>query len=236
MNQNVLHMRVELCEVLRSCGFVPHFVATDGDNRMDAEHVRCFEGYAGIDGGLEGTVRHLAGRGDLVEWPISDLLHLMKNARARLALGVLAFDGGTSHVIGGDSITRRLTARRTTREFQARRSLDLLKDDLAIHAFTLENLFALWEAGESSGAYFVLPFVALSLATRNELLPVATRLALLEIAFQVFFSYVRAFPVTLSRSITERTVPGCAWKTFWTRVMCKRACNLCVGLAWSVTE
>jgi hypothetical protein len=124
----------------------------------------------------------------------------------------------------------------TTPEFQARKPLDLLRDDLAIHAFTLENLLALWDKDDADAAYFLLPFVALSLATRNEELSVEMRLALLEAAFQVFYDYVQLFPNTSGKKISEKTVKGCPRKTFWTRIMCKRACNLCVGLYWSIIK
>jgi hypothetical protein len=166
----------------------------------------------------------------MMEWPISDLLHLMKNARARLALALLAFTAKTRYYITGDSVTENLSGTHTTRDFQARKPLDLLKDDLAIDSVTLPNLLALWDKDDVNGAYFLLPYVALSLAMRNELLSVDTRLGLFEVAFQVFFDYVQHFPKTSRSKISEKTVKGCKRKTFWTRIMCERACNLCVGL------
>jgi hypothetical protein len=80
---------------------------------------------------------------DFMEWPISDLLHLMKSAPGRFALALLAFNSTTSSKITGESVTSNLTGTHTTHEFQARNPLDLLRDDLAIHAFTLENFLAL---------------------------------------------------------------------------------------------
>jgi hypothetical protein len=107
---------------------------------------------------------------------------------------------------------------------------------LAIHAFTLENFLELWDQEESTGAYYLLPFVAISLAARNPHLPVATRLALLEIAFEIFFDYIREYPDTSTSKISEKTKKGCTRKTLWTRIVCKRACNLCVGLYWAISE
>jgi hypothetical protein len=45
MNKGVLAAKDELSDVLRQCDFVPHFVATDGDNGMDAAHALAFDKY-----------------------------------------------------------------------------------------------------------------------------------------------------------------------------------------------
>jgi hypothetical protein len=236
MKPDIIASKDKLCDALRECGFIPHFIATDGDNGMDKAHTDAFERYANMRGPLKSIVEWLTRDGPLEGWPTSDLFHLMKNARARLALWVLAFNA-VSRLISGDSVTKNLRAKAPTNVFQARKPLDLLKDDLAIHAFTLENLIALFDVGDLDGAYFLLPFVCLNLATRNPLLHPETRLSLLSTAFDIFFSYVTNYPDTgLQSGISERTITGGERKTFWTRIMCKRACNLCVGLYWSITE
>jgi hypothetical protein len=133
-------MKNDLCQALRSCGFIPSFLATDGDNGMDAENNRVFELYKNMPCSLNEMVRYLSEHGHLKEWSTSDRLHLMKNARARIAMFLLAYNA-SSRVINGHRVTESLKGAKTTREFQARKPLDLLKDDLAIHSFTLENFW-----------------------------------------------------------------------------------------------
>jgi hypothetical protein len=156
--------------------------------------------------------------------------------------------------------------------FMARKPLDLLTDDLAIQAFTLEHLLCVWtgpqtveravpparEAHENpdevsgsefdpdsevsptsdpTGAYFLLPLVAMSLAIRNTGLAGAARLDLIQLAFFVFFGYLKHYPNnTKFFGIAETGEGGFARKTLWTRAMCRGACNTCIGLYWAITK
>jgi hypothetical protein len=45
-----------------------------------------------------------------MSWPIPDLLHLLKNARARLALGQLAYSGKSKQTITAESVTQHLVS------------------------------------------------------------------------------------------------------------------------------
>jgi hypothetical protein len=237
MNPDIIASKNELCKVLKECGFIPRFVATDGDNGMDAEHNEAFKRYESKTDNHHEIVLWLFREGWLKDWPISDLLHLMKNARARLALAILAFIAASSYVISGDSVTDLLARINPTEVFKARKPLDLLEDYLAIHAFSLENFIALCEAGDVDGAYFLLPFVCLNLATRNPYLDPRARLELLSTAFEVFFDYAKNYPKTGPHlNLSVRTITSCSRKTFWTQIMCKRACNLCVGLYFEIFE
>jgi hypothetical protein len=73
----------------------------------------------------------------------------MTNAGFRIPIGILGMEGTTSTIIPG-----------------AQKPFDLLKDDLAIPVFTIENLFALWHGHDAGKAYSLLPFVDLSLTVR----------------------------------------------------------------------
>jgi hypothetical protein len=67
----------------------------------------------------------------------------MKNASSREALGTLAFNGGTRDIVTGKSLTKNLP-KDHKHFFEACKPLDLLKDNLAIQAFTLEHLLSVW--------------------------------------------------------------------------------------------
>jgi hypothetical protein len=237
IDDEIRGIRDKLCEVMGANGFSSTFVATDGDTGVSGAHHQAFSLYSHFAVGVDLTtiVSHLTDNGtrDLTHWPISDLLHLMKNARARVVMGLLAFTSG-ARTINGDSLNEVLTVGRALTDCTA---LDLLKDELALYTFTLHNLLKLYNHADFDGAYFLLPFVALNLAVRNPVLTNGTRLDLIQAAFHVFFSMIKNYPRTGARAgIYEAGRAGTdVKKTFWTKNMCIRACNLCVGLTWAIT-
>jgi hypothetical protein len=118
----------------------------------------------------------------------------------------------------------------------ARKPLDLLKDHLAFQAFSLGNLLTLWAANDATGMYFFMPFVAINLAIRREVLSLDTRLNLLGSAFDVFFKMMKEFPPSRGRGALKQIGPASQRKTLWTQTMCVRMCNLCVGLYHAITQ
>jgi hypothetical protein len=87
---------------MKENGFSSYFVASDEDNRVNSAHedacMRC-SGIGKTD--LREILDFLTGNGqkDLENWPISDLLYLMKNARSSLAKGKLTFQGRSDDTI-----------------------------------------------------------------------------------------------------------------------------------------
>jgi hypothetical protein len=69
----------------------------------------------------------------------------LKNARSHDALGTLGFSGTTDDTITAESVTRNMP-KGEKHAFTASQPLDLLRDDLAIQAFTLEHLLCIWTA------------------------------------------------------------------------------------------
>jgi hypothetical protein len=191
---------------------------------------------------------------------------MTKNARSRKALGTLAFNAGRQHIVMGKKLTKNLL-KDHKHFFEARKPLDLLKDDLVIQAFILGQLLSVWtrahldegiadepatlpgvhsgtqddphenSAPDMIGAYFLLPFVALSLALRDRVLSMQARMVLLQVAFPAFFEYVKHYPECgWSSGIYEITVAGCQRKTLWTKSMCRRGCNACLGIFWALKK
>jgi hypothetical protein len=112
----------------------------------------------------------------------------------------------------------------------------LIKDDLALQLFTLTNLIRLLEEGNIMGAYFLVPFVSLNVAIRNSRISDNTRLDLLQAAFSVFFRMAKNYPTTgKGPGIYENSSQTGHRKTLWTKGMCQRGCNLCIGLYWAIT-
>jgi hypothetical protein len=271
-----------LTGVLTENNFKVGFVATDEDNGVDGRHREVYELYARLgDTDLSHIISFLTDNGsrELENWPVSDLLHLMKNARSRVAMSLLAFSPETNMLITGESLNSDLPPKSPGWVFEARKPLELLKDDLAIQAFMRDNFPQVSGCGDAvhtgridsesdgdvrvapgatvgddaeaggdmergdtnkadlTGAHFLFPFVAISLAVRNLCLSPETRLALIQAAFDVFFRMMENYPECgRGHNITEKTVIGCQWKTFWTQSMCRKACNTCVGLYYVTQE
>jgi hypothetical protein len=173
--------------------FLVHFVPTDGNNGAEGAHEETFDQYAGLGtSDLKSIAAHLTKRGkkDLADQPISDFLHLEKNARARQTLGQLYFNADTSDMMTATTLTKSLPLHEKN-VFHAKKVLDLLKDDLAIQMFILDHHLWIWAGGgptettelspemNIAGTYFLLLFTSLSLAEGNEALSAKTRLDLI---------------------------------------------------------
>lgn len=78
----------------------------------------------------------------------------------------ISFHDHTSSLITGESITQKLIARPVGKVFQTRKTVNLSKDDLAIHIFSLKHIVALWlsrslkvwKSGNMINVFFVFPF------------------------------------------------------------------------------
>jgi hypothetical protein len=236
MDQKILETRDSLGAALGEYGFSCAFYATDGDNGMSPCHKQAFEKFESFETteSLETIVNHLTSNRQmpLKFWPIPDFLHLLKNSRSRIVRGTLAFDS-QSKEISGESLNQILDL---GRPLTAHNRLDLIKDDLALELFTLTNLVHLFEEGNNMGAYFLVPFVSLNMAIRNSMISHDTRLGLLQAAFSVFFRMAKNYPATGKvPGIYENSTQTGHRKTLWTKGMCERGCNLCIGLHWAIT-
>jgi hypothetical protein len=221
-----------LTKVLEANHFVVTIIATDGDNGMSQIHVHHYMQYHNCPS-LADAVKKVRGmQRFLSQWPVSDLLHLFKNARTRLAL----CKGHLAMYAGSKGFTREDMSRYAGEDSPFSRTLPLegLKDDLAFQAFTMKNLMKALENDDIEAAFFMLPFVCLNLAVRCPTVTIETRRELLDCAYRCFKSYLDTYPATgVAAGITEIENQKCDKKTLWTKNMCVRACNLCVGLYWA---
>jgi hypothetical protein len=181
----VLETLMQVLRVLRANGFEPRYVARDGHAAMNELHSAFFHPYAHMNGDLESIYGVLERSNRISNWPVSDMLHLFKNIRTRLAMGRLALDDDpNTAVITGTSVSAELESKgvRIGTTLVDHRSLDLLRDP--------------WPCGDYSACYFMLPFVCLNLAVRNAHLLPGQRLELIHLAFIAFFHLIRWYPET----------------------------------------
>jgi hypothetical protein len=236
ISTEVLEVAEVLTRILSDMGFSPHFLATDGDKGSSEFHTAAFQRYGAFGDNITllEVVGFLTQNGtvQLHCWPISDFLHLLKNARSRIARGRLALGAETAETITAQSLNGLLNL---GRDLAGHSALELLQDDLALRVFTLGNLLVLAKGGQYTGVYFFMPLVALNLAIRNELISKETRLQLIQVAFSIFFRMKKSFPDTGKKfGIGNNVVQNVNRQTLWSREMCTRGCNLCVGLYWAI--
>jgi hypothetical protein len=82
---NILRGPDVLLRIATGDNLLCHLVATDGDNGIDEVHKTTYGKYKEAEPDLAAIVAMLTngGENDMSDPPISDLLHLLKNARAR---------------------------------------------------------------------------------------------------------------------------------------------------------
>jgi hypothetical protein len=240
MDADIRAKKDELVDVLLQNGFECHFVATDGDSGMSVCHMIAWRLYQDLSGDLTKLLPILIDRLTKLKkwmpWPIPDLLHLLKNARARLALGQLAYSGTSKQTITAASVTQHLISQNIGETIMARKPLDLLKDHLALEAFSLKNMLTLWRARHVTGTYFMLPFTSLNLTMRCEVLTIQTRCDLLQNAFTAFSDMLNHYPSPSGRNALLQKGGSTKRKTLWTEDMCRRGCNECGGLRLAIEQ
>jgi hypothetical protein len=157
-----------------------------------------------------------------------------ETARARSATGSLAFDANPP-VVTATQFRKELDCMNIGGVLESHGTLDLLKDDLALSAFQLENLLMRWEASDVTGTFFMLPLVALNLAPRNPAISVQTRMQRVDVTSDVFFKMAKLDPQTGKQFKRDESSSFPAkTKTFWSRTMCIRVYNLCIALYWAI--
>jgi hypothetical protein len=86
MNAKVLQMKDECLGLLARNNLICHFVATDGDSGMNSSHDAAFDLYRVPHGSFADIINFLSNNEseDLMNFPLSDLLHRLKGARTQV--------------------------------------------------------------------------------------------------------------------------------------------------------
>jgi uncharacterized protein YjeT (DUF2065 family) len=224
--REVADLTTEILRILASIGLQVLFVATDGDPGTDRFHTEAFAMYEGV-----GSLRELfelwhENRDILVHpWPVSDLLHLLKNQRQRLRNGHLAAHPGDegftgadiSEVLGGLSSIAVPGTRHAQSDADARRTFRL---EIAIAAFELDD--------RGSGAFFA-PWALLNVAIVVDDLSFDARMQALEVAFRMFMTQYTLLPEARGSDLRQRAARG-THLTFADANHLRRAMNDCVAI------
>jgi hypothetical protein len=149
INQNIWDACDVSLRVITANRFLCHYVATDGDSWANGSQDAAFQKDATLNQSNLYSILHTLnehGHKKFEDWPIADLLHMMKKARSRKALGTLMFNNGRQNIVTGKSLTKNLPKDHKY-FFEVCKPLNFLKDDLEIQAFKLEQLLSVWTGG-----------------------------------------------------------------------------------------
>lgn len=170
-----------LKESLFELSFKVRFTATDGDSGYSKFHDELFSSWYQVftRKGLESVLDLLEER-DVI---VSDLLHLFKNARARIINGNVtmnldgefAFNASDMNVVL--NLGNTLTDRTTTGK---------MKDEYPLKLFTIENFLTLLMKGKFNMAFFLLPYSLWNIAVRSPNLSVQMRMDLMSLVMDIF--------------------------------------------------
>jgi hypothetical protein len=225
MNDGIMQIRDDLCQILADNNFYCHFIATDGDSGMNELHNDTFALYQNSNGMIPDILQELTEGGGrpLTKWPIPDLLHMEKNARAKLATNAMALHGESERAFTAESIAANLQSERMKKVRPPTSGFLEGRPRIGhFHAGESSQALGVWQvaSGNPTAAYWMSPFVALNCAVRNPKITISSRLELIQSAFTVFWDMINDYPATgAGAKIWE--VGGDGLQTFWTHVVLK---------------
>ena len=179
----------EICDIVEAQGFQVDFIATDGDKGFDPMHYKWFtqnvepilkEEISFID-----KIKKLA---QLKRFPVSDLLHLLKNARSHMLKHIICLDPDTFKCLNMTEFEKAVDLGSIISD---RSNIAAMKDTYCLKLFSWESLIKLLSKQRFDGAFYALPFIYIIQATRSKTLSIEFRLNLLECAIQHFTYHLK---------------------------------------------
>ena len=199
---------IERINLVKACLFrekiLVKYLATDGDSGYRQLHDEMFNGWWPCyqKHGLDKLLSCLDDKPGLI---VGDMLHILKNARARLL---------------GNSITLSLDGLYC---FDAQRMNNILNlgpslvdksskgkmhDNYALSIFNLDSFLKLVEHEEWAMAFFVLPYALWVTAVTYSKLSVQTRRDCLSLAFEVFVYHMMSISSLDTSKVSQNKTPG----------------------------
>ena len=169
---------------LTDAKFKVHFIATDGDSGYSCFHENMFTWWhdAFKGKGLECALALLEGR-EMDDVIVSDLLHLLKNARARIINGNVTMNLDGMFSFNAQDMESVLHLGKSLCD---RSSTGKMRDQYPLEIFTVENFMKLLMGGHVNMAFFVLPYSLWNLAVRSPDVAVQMRMDLLSFVMEIF--------------------------------------------------
>lgn len=152
-SRDVLLRIDDLVGSLSRLNFVVRFIATDGDGGYNAIHERMGFRWKIIyhQKGLEEVLKALDGMDSLI---VSDLLHLLKNARSKVLKGNVSVFGNGSFPFDARDLEQELSLGMALTDISSK---ERMRDNCVLEIFTLENVVRLIHKRQIAMSLFLLP-------------------------------------------------------------------------------
>lgn len=168
--------------------FVVDFIATDGDSAFDKKHKKFFKIIESILQDQTCYKEKVLKLKDQKHIPVSDFLHLLKNARSHLLNHIMMVDPDSLKCVSM-SLFQEIT--QISNVINDRSSISAQKDSYTLELFSWLTFEKLLINKHFEGDYYVLPFCYLIQAVCSQNLNREERLTLLEFAVYNFYDQLR---------------------------------------------
>lgn len=207
------------------------FTATDGEKAIDKTHNDFFNQYIlkQINKPFFEIVDSFS-IDDII--PLSDILHLLKNARSHILDHLIFIDAQNLISVNKYLMSVELGFPRfitdTSKESR-------MKDGYAIEFFSWKTFVELERAGRYDASFFILPFLCLQESVRSSSLTCRDRLCFLEIAFKCFiFTYSQIINKSYPKYISEVYSSDSVGTYIGSKTWIIRCINTTIGIARAI--
>ncbi len=188
-NKTIVEKFFKICDIVEKQGFSVDFVSTDGDKGFDPMHFKWFKQTAEPilkeEISFKEKIQKLS---KSTKIPVSDLLHLLKNARSHMLMHILCLDPETFKCLNMYEFER---ASELGPIISDKSNIAAMKDSYCLKLFSWDTMIKLLSKQRFDGAFYTLPFAYMLQATRSKTLSVDSRLELLECAINYFSFYLK---------------------------------------------
>lgn len=225
---------LKICEniifqIEKSGKFIVDFVATDGDAAFDKKHNKAFEIIEIILNEDINFIEKLNKLREYKHFPVSDFLHLLKNARSHLLNHLLMVYPESLKIINM-SLFQKVT--NITNAIDDRSSIASMKDSYAMEIFSWGTFEKLIANKQYESAFYVLPFCYMIQAVNSPSLNRDERLELFETAIKYFYFQLKNVRKSLPTSFFTSSYSSESLGTlFGEEIFIKRCINTCFALS-----
>ena len=180
--KDILDKLDTIIKILKEQHFNILYIATDGDSGYQSKHNAFYQKWFNIlqTKGLDEAMCSVLNE---KEWPVTDFLHILKNARSRI------MNGNVSLRIDGLYPTNNIKMNiilQLGKSLQDRSTLGKMKDIYPLEIFTLNNFLKCIEQDAYVEAFYILPYALWCEAIRNPVISPQMRLEILSMILNIF--------------------------------------------------
>lgn len=226
-NANVVKAFDDIIKYLKEIGFIVKYRATDGDISFDFVHDDFFEKY--IEPNLDKTFDELVKLCSSAETiPLSDLLHLLKAARAKIINHLVMID-----IPELKCLNTQLFADATNLGpvFNDRNSSGAMKDDYIFQLFSWFTFVEVMRKGRYDAAFYLLPYIYVLEAVRSPVLSLKNRIEFLKAAYSIFLEHYNLITQAPKNDLfQQRFHKNCIGTFYADKIFLRRMLNTIIGI------